>query len=168
MDDLKSKVRALLILGFSDRAICEQLTMTRDQLKAIKEQIKEEEVEVFEGATPKDIFANYWFRQLQCVRELNEVISLLLNSDTPQSYSALVSAIRTKSEIWDKVIKVGRELGVIKEELTKPAFEIDPSDPEAVNKAKAMIERELRDFYELARRSGLTDEQIARLYDSEQ
>jgi len=167
MDDLKGKVRALLILGFSDKAICEQLSMTRDQLKAIKEQIKEEEVEVFEGATPKDIFANYWFRQLQCVRELNEVISLLLNSET-QSYSALVSAIRTKSEIWDKVIKVGRELGVIKEELTKPTFEIDPSDPEAVSKAKAMIERELRDFYELARRSGLTDEQIARLYDSEQ
>jgi hypothetical protein len=72
--------------------------------------------------TPEETFIDYALRQEACVRELNELIPYLKASE--KSIGAAVTAIKTKSDILERVLKMGQDLDLItkapkRHELTK-------------------------------------------------
>lgn len=75
---------------------------------------------------PLRIFAEYVVKQSSLVRDL-EALKAALQSANWKNGQAYVQAVRTQSEIYDKIIKTGQELAIIEKKIDK-MFIVDGRD----------------------------------------
>jgi len=100
-----------LAAGKSDTQIVEEMGL-RDikEFNTIKGWLYEQEVPANTNRPPSELFIDYMVAQRGCISALEDVIALF--KETKQG-NALVGAVRAKSDILDKIIKRGDELGVL-------------------------------------------------------
>lgn len=102
-----------LVDGQTDAEIIDDLGITAQHYSAAKKFLLLSKGEEEENQTPKERFARYVIEQERNVTDLTDLVNNL-NSKT--QFSAIVGAIRIRTEILDKVISAGQTLGVIAKE----------------------------------------------------
>src|SRR4029079_10883888 len=101
----------LKVEGYSDAEILKSLRITPEQLAQLEETLYSEHSFEVASESPDRTFARYRIDQRRNIKALDGLIEEL---DSNTQYNALVGAIRLRSDITDKIIKMGQELGVTK------------------------------------------------------
>ena len=107
-----AQYRACRALLWTREQILEETGWSRQWLLAVERFAREEDSVLLErGADPVEVFTEYREAQLLAARELEDLAQIFRSS---KQFSALVGAVKARSEILDKIIKTGQELGLIK------------------------------------------------------
>jgi hypothetical protein len=105
-----AKVMSFLMAGKDDDEIAELMGLTPAQLEQIKKELLNREAERLTSRDSEEIYADYVVQQLACIRDLVRVQKDFKDNKNP---SVLVGAIRARSEIIDKIVDRGQDLGFI-------------------------------------------------------
>lgn len=111
LNDLKLQ----LAMGASDIEIMEKLStpekaMTANILAELRKELVRQEIKVLYNKSTEEVFLDYAWRQEQCVKDLDDTIEKIKTSN---QHNAMVGAVRAKSDIIDKIIKTGQDMGVL-------------------------------------------------------
>lgn len=107
IDIIKSKLSE----GISDLQISEELDLTARKYNHLKRLMYDWEIEDLQSKTPEEHFIDYRIKQDQTIRNLDIMCQ---NFEESKNYNALIGAVRLKTEVMEKVWKMGREIGIIK------------------------------------------------------
>lgn len=110
---LAAEIYGHLVDGDTDAEIMKELNVSADDYAAAKKILLASKGEEEEGLNPKERFARYIIEQERNMVDLTDLVNNL-NSST--QYSAIVGAIRMRSEIADKIISTGQTLGIVAKE----------------------------------------------------
>lgn len=77
---------------------------------SIEKYVGDEDRRLWSETDSRSIFASYREQQLQIAGELEDLSEIFRGS---KQFSALVSALRTRADVLDRIVKIGQELGVI-------------------------------------------------------
>jgi hypothetical protein len=114
ISDQKKKLAEFIILlnqGKTREEIIELMGLHPHQFEAFFRNYYEEAEAEQTSKTPMRIFAEYVGKQNQLCRDLEGLKDAL--SDKWRNAQAYVAAVKTQSEILDKLIKTGQDLGLI-------------------------------------------------------
>jgi len=96
--------------GKTDSEIMGELSLEAEVYYQIKNEALALEADNLRGRRTEEIYAQYVIQQAGCIRDLTEMSKKF---DSKKHYTALVSAVKARSDIYDKVIKVGQDFGLI-------------------------------------------------------
>jgi len=96
--------------GRTDNWIAEKLGLGPDEYQDLKRGAMKAQVSAIRRKTTEEVYADYLVQQAACIRELT---SLSKTSRLKSNLPALISAVRARSEILDKIIKMGQDFGII-------------------------------------------------------
>lgn len=102
-----------LVDGSTEEEIIDDLGITPQHYAAAKQFLLTQKGEEEQRLTSAQRFARYLIEQERNIADLNDLVG---NLDHKKQYSAIVGAIRIRSEIVENVIKTGQTLGVIAKE----------------------------------------------------
>lgn len=106
-----AQYRAGISLLWDREQILQETGWSLQKFLAVERYVREEDRRLAEEIDPKIVFAQYRLRQFQAAQELEDLAEVFRHS---RQFSALVSAIKTRSDILDRVVKMGQELGVVR------------------------------------------------------
>jgi hypothetical protein len=145
---LINQIWSLLLDGLSDEEVKNSLHLDRDQYDEYKWKTYDLGGQKLKGKPVEHVYANYVLEQCKCIRDLNRIMSQF---ETNRQPSAFVSAVKARSEIQDKIIKYGQELGIIK--TSKGGGLADINLTEMSNKElQALLTRELTQLDSMAKK----------------
>lgn len=107
---LSADIKRLIGKNYSDEEIMDELEIQPHVLAEYKRQIITLERHAFQNLDSSAVYADYLFKQRQMIKELDLIQTKFRNRG---QWTALVAAIKTKSEIYDKSIKLGQDFGFI-------------------------------------------------------
>lgn len=117
---LLSKLHEALLEGVGDDDLCEKLQCSLERVQELKLALDDQEVEALRKSPTEHTYVEYVREQRRCMLALDRLIDgynppKIEGEDAAQSTSptAFVSAVRTKSDIIDKIVKTGQEFGLI-------------------------------------------------------
>jgi len=96
--------------GRTDTWIMDRFGLMQREYFDIKHQATRKQVEVFRRRSTEEIYAEYVFQQAKCVRDLTDAAK---EASAKKDIKALITAIKTRSDIYDKIIKTGQDFGII-------------------------------------------------------
>lgn len=102
------KLRTCLVENKKDSEICEELGLRWEELLELKRKFYDAEAEILRGRSTEHTYVRYVLEQRRCMTDLDVAIT-----KDNKGNSSYVSAVRAKSEILDKILKTGVELGLI-------------------------------------------------------
>lgn len=105
-----ARYKAFTRLMWPRERILQETDWTLRQLMAIENFVQEEEIRLWGSQRPEYLFAEYREQQGLLIEELADVARIM--SKTGQ-YQAMVSALKARSDILDRIIKTGQDLGVV-------------------------------------------------------
>jgi hypothetical protein len=105
-----AKVRAYKIDGKTDEEIAELLGLPWPDYEALARKFYDQESQDIRERSTEAVYVDYVLDQGQNIRDLTGILSTF--KETKQ-HSAMVGAIRARSEIQDKIISRGQEFGFI-------------------------------------------------------
>jgi len=114
--ELSASIYGLIVQGLDDREIMIKLGISNEMLEMAKKKMYEIHTDRLRTRTNDEVYIDYVAAQKRNIRDLNFLIK---NLDEKSQYNALVGAIRLRSEIQDKIIYQGQELGIIKKQATR-------------------------------------------------
>jgi hypothetical protein len=77
---------------------------------SIEKYVVDEDRRLWSETDSRSVFASYREQQLQITSELEDLSEIFRGS---KQFSALVSALRTRADVLDRIIKTGQDLGII-------------------------------------------------------
>lgn len=99
--------------GDTDEEIMTMLGIsTVGRYNELKRELYRQEAAEVTNKTVEDIFLEYKWAQEKCMRDLDDAMKGIPENQP----NALIGAIKAKSDIIDKVLKTGQEIGVINKE----------------------------------------------------
>jgi len=104
-------IRTLISISYADHEICEHLGIRGHELAKLKKEIFYEEITSQRDMTGEELFAQYKLQQLEIVKDIDVLVERFKDS---QQLTAMASILKTKADIYDKIIEKGQEFGVIK------------------------------------------------------
>lgn len=111
--EVAATARELMIEGYDDDDIADQLSLTPEQYEVVKKYLLTTLGDAEETKAPKERFAQYVIDTQRDISDINAVIS---NLNDKRQYSSVLAAIRLRGELRDKIITTGQTLGVIAKE----------------------------------------------------
>lgn len=141
-----AELRAMITAGHTDEKIIEETGVEFQALEILKDEIYKQDRAAIDSADPVSIFIRYCLQQEGIIVELDKVIEKF---STTNQGSAIVGAIKEKSQIFDRVIKMGQDLGLIAKaggDLRLNEESLAGRDPDEI---REMIQGELDDLNEL-------------------
>lgn len=119
---------------------CEELEIRMQEYELYKERLYANEEATHAGRTELQIYTDYVLKQTKLMRDLE---TLKKTFGTSRQYNALVGAVKAQSEILDKIITRGQELGIISK------------TPESINVIAGL---DVRNMTDIAIRNQIRDE----------
>jgi len=105
-----AQMRSHIALGHTDEQIAEEMSLRIDALKALKREFYRQETIALHSATAEEVFIDYAVKQKQCITDLSDLIPELRAT---KQHASIIGAIKAKSDILDKIIKTGQEMGIL-------------------------------------------------------
>jgi len=105
-----AQYRAGVALLWDRERILQETGWSLQRLMTVERYVNDEDKHLASDLDPRILWSKYRLRQLQAASELEDLIEIF---KTSRQYNALVSAVKARSEVLDKIIKTGQELGVI-------------------------------------------------------
>jgi hypothetical protein len=115
----KELVRTLISLSYSDFEICDYMEIKGHELARIKKEIFYEEIHGIRNMSSEEMFAQYKMQQMEVIKDIDVLVERFKGTKQLQ---ALSSMIKTKADIFDKIIEKGQEFGVISKTAEKTAI----------------------------------------------
>lgn len=112
--------------GYSKEEIVVMMDLGPNEFEALYNRCIGETEQDVNDKKPLRLFAEYVIKQSQLVRDLEALKTALSNANWKNG-QAYVQAVRTQSEIMDKIIKTGQELAVI-EKVAEQVHIVDGRD----------------------------------------
>lgn len=112
-DELRAKLAHLktqLAMGKSELEIAKELGVTIKTYQDLRKELLRQETTAMYEQTSEEVYLDYKWKQLQCVDAIDKAIAVYQSGN---NFNALVGAIRVKSDILDKLIKVGQDMGML-------------------------------------------------------
>jgi hypothetical protein len=138
--------------------ISEIMGLDNDELLSLKKEVVEEKSSEIKNKPIEHIYFEYYLNQLDNVVELSKLIKGF--DGNSRNYGGVVSAIRARSEILDKILKNGQELGVIKKTITQKSEYSIVTELSSSELRKAII-KQSRKFAKIT--TSTTDDNIVNL-----
>lgn len=110
-----ARLRALLVEGADDTKAAKELKLTWEELQELKRGFYDHEAEILRGRSTEHTYIRFAIEQRQCIEDLDRVIA---DYQQQKNVTGYVSAVRAKSDILERVLKMGQELGLV-ERLSK-------------------------------------------------
>lgn len=104
-------IKAQLTAGKPDLEIAESMNLSAKVYNDLRKELMRQETESMYAKTPEEVYLDYKWKTLQCVEDIDRMIEQF---HTSKQYNAFVGAIRTKSDLLDKIIKTGQDMGMVK------------------------------------------------------
>ncbi len=151
--ELVRKIRKLIGKNYSDDEVINELEIRPDVLRLMKATILEQDKMTFDRLSNDVVYSDYLMKQGNLIRELNNMNVRFRNRG---QYSAQVSGIKLQSEIYDKCIKLGQDLGFIQ----KKAAELNLSAKMVVGamsdaQVMAEVHKEVQDLNRLVKQHAI-------------
>jgi hypothetical protein len=102
----------LLAIGCDREEVIEQMGLNNSEYEELLENFYKEAERDFKGKSSLRIFTDYTTRQVQFVKDLED-LKIALQKMNWKNGQAYVAAVKTQSDIFDKIITTGQNLGVI-------------------------------------------------------
>lgn len=114
-DQALEKLRTCLEEGKYDDEIQQELCYSPEVIKELRVELIEQESTAIQARSTEETYALFVFEQRKCIADLDKIISDFEDSKQQQhrNINGYVGAIRTKSEIIDKILEKGQTLGLI-------------------------------------------------------
>jgi len=146
---------ALMSLGHDDEEAAELMQLSPGDWAELKEQVIESEGVRLRGRTDEEVYVEYVTRQTGIVNDLVTVQNRIMNDKDGGPYQVAVGCLKARSEIYDKILKTGQQLGFIRKEPDRKEIGavvavLNMSDPEL----RAEIADSLSGLNELMTRFG--------------
>lgn len=112
-DDLRkafARFRICLIEEVDDEEMADRLGLTWEEVDELRTKFYEHEASIVRGESTEHTYVRYLLDQRSCIADLDKVIG---DYDKDKNVSAIVSAVRAKSDIIDRMIKTGQDFGLI-------------------------------------------------------
>lgn len=106
------KILHYLEEGKTEVWIIDKLGLGTAEFQELKRLGLEAQIDAVKSKTSEEVYAEFLLQQSSCIRELT---GLARDAYHKKDIKALVSAVKVRSDIYDKVIKMGQTLGVIEE-----------------------------------------------------
>jgi len=139
--ELQQQVLDLYAAGMSPDDIAISLDLHLGQTKRLIEQGLAQLAQHHARATPADNFARYAYFHMRTIQRLDDLVQQFLDDPESKQYNATVTALRARSDLLDKVYRMGNKLGIMN--LTKAQPEAGMSGADLV--AALMRERQQLD-----------------------
>lgn len=118
------KLRDCLAKGMYDDEIQEEICYAPDVIKELREELSARESSAIRQRPTEEIYALYIYEQRRCIADLNEVVDDFKtyfgekldekgDRQKNRNINGYVGAVKTRSEILDKILKTGQDLGII-------------------------------------------------------
>ena len=114
--NLMSQLMAAIEDGKADADVMIELGLDVDEYRDIKRRAMRREGQYLKAKTKEELYAEYVLKQSACVKDLTNLSKDFKKS---KNYSAMVSAVRARSEIYDKMIKTGQDFGIIEKKVER-------------------------------------------------
>lgn len=105
------RIYGLLCSGEDEADILDEMGITATQYEELKKAMFEAKTQEVNSKPIEHVYVEYMIEQLRNISDLNDIIA---NYRKTKQATALVGAIRARSEITDKLITRGQEFGLIK------------------------------------------------------
>lgn len=102
--------------GKTDVWIMDKLGLMPDEYFDMKLRAVRSQVEAFRRRSTEEIYAEYVIQQAACIRELT---GLAATAHGKKDARALISAVKVRSDIYDKIIKTGQDFGIIEKKAER-------------------------------------------------
>lgn len=112
-DELRTafaKLRGCLTEGLDEGETTQRLGLPWEEMLELKRRFYDNEAEILRNRSTEHSFVRYVVEQRQCLHDLESVIS---DYQTQKNVAAYVGAVRAKSDIMDRILKTGVDLGLI-------------------------------------------------------
>jgi len=114
--DYLEKIREGIAKCTLDSELARQLGVTIEEISRRKSQLYKHFKIGLENKTCEEEYLDYYWQQKECIRQLDEIIE---NYKDTRHQGMVITAIRIKSDIIDKIYKKGAELGLFGEAKRK-------------------------------------------------
>ena|GEM_PF-4978476 len=102
--------------GRPDGWIMQKLGLFPEEYFDIKRRAVRSQVDAHRKLSTEEIYAEYVIQQAACIRDLT---GLAKTSKKKNDLRALVSAVKTRSDIYDKIIRTGQDFGIIEKKAER-------------------------------------------------
>ncbi len=102
--------RACRALLWERERILLETGWTLQWFMSIEKYVQDEDRRLWSETDSRSVFAAYREQQIQVASELEDLSEIFRGS---KQFSALVSALRTRADVLDRILRAGQELGVI-------------------------------------------------------
>lgn len=104
------RVLELLMEGMTDNEVCREMKIGWDEYDRLRRGAIADKVGHVSSMSTEEVYVEYIIQQKSLMNELAKIAS---KADRARQYSALSSSIKMRSDIYDKIIKLGQEFGII-------------------------------------------------------
>lgn len=105
--------------GFNDLKISAEMSVSVDEVRQLKNILVERIADVDLHDNPAKLYLHYKLRQERFIEELEDLREELKGTNQA---NAILGSIRAKSDIVDKVLKAGQDLGVLPRAAQRKEF----------------------------------------------
>lgn len=106
-----AQYRAGVALLWDRERILQETGWSLQRLIGVERFVRDEDKRTVDRLDPRTIFAEYRIQQLQAATELADFAEVFRRTGNTTS---LVAAIKARSDVLDRIVRMGQELGVIK------------------------------------------------------
>lgn len=110
LDDLSAVAYDALLSGMDMSELRDDLALDEDDFKAVLVHMYDAKAEEVRNRPTEHVYVQYIIDQCRNLGDLTKVIS---EFKTTRQHSAMVSAIKARSDIQDKIIERGQQFGII-------------------------------------------------------
>lgn len=104
------KLFRLVSEGKSEVEIRKEMGLEEAEYNRFRKECFEKEAERIKEKGIGEVYVEYMLHQKKCLEDLEAMSKQFSNA---KHYSALVTSVKTRSDIYDKIIKVGQEFGLL-------------------------------------------------------
>lgn len=126
--ELREEILLLASKGKSARDIAIELNIPINTTQRMLSDALEQMVQYFAHATPRENFCRYASFTLSLIRKLDALVQEFAEDKENRQYNAATTAIRTQSELYDKLIDRGSSLGIIQQRKAQKETQMKRND----------------------------------------
>jgi len=147
-----TRIYGRLAEGAKDAEIIEEMGISADDYVALKTSMFDTKADEIRTRPIEHVYIDYLLKQSENVKDLTDMIK---EFKTTKQYTALVGAVRARSDIYDKLISVGQDCGLIHRQPKRKEIMAGVVVADLTNlQLKKMITKELGDLNALMSRYG--------------
>jgi len=102
--------------GKTDEEARKKLKISVEDFVDLKRKMMEREIARLSTQTTEEVYVKHSIAQIQNIRDLTDMIKEFKKS---KQYNAMVGAVKARAELYDKLLKMGQDLGIIEKEAVK-------------------------------------------------